>query len=205
MEFYVNEQTKGTIDDLDEYNEPCEENSKKTCSDLFFKPYLDAQDGKDIYELIERDYSLIPIPTHRDISNPDELCKTKEFTIDAIRRILGFGIRRPCCKEIDDIVYSEKEILCLPTKGHCSFTANWSLDSLALSTPSRGPYRINPPSPDLIKAYIQLDRLEPLTRVHKGSWYASWKKTEECTKIWNLNEDVNSNSKLPDTCPLFWP
>ncbi|GJY19998.1 hypothetical protein Tco_0392564 [Tanacetum coccineum] len=39
-EFYVNERTKGTIDDLDEYNE----NSKKTCSDLFFKPYLDVQD-----------------------------------------------------------------------------------------------------------------------------------------------------------------
>ncbi|GJV72857.1 hypothetical protein Tco_1492852 [Tanacetum coccineum] len=27
---------------------------------------------------------------------------------DAIRRILGFGIRRPCCKEIDDTVYSKK-------------------------------------------------------------------------------------------------
>ncbi|GKD86661.1 hypothetical protein Tco_1357815 [Tanacetum coccineum] len=46
--FYVNERTKGTIDDLDVYNEPCRENSKKTYSDLFFKPYLDAQDGKDI-------------------------------------------------------------------------------------------------------------------------------------------------------------
>ncbi|GJS07137.1 hypothetical protein Tco_0363933 [Tanacetum coccineum] len=86
-EFYVNERTKGTIDDLDEYNEPCEENNKKTCSDLFFKPYLDAQDGKDIYELIERDYSPIPIPAHRDISNPDELCKTEEFTV--IRYSIG--------------------------------------------------------------------------------------------------------------------
>ncbi|GKB74433.1 hypothetical protein Tco_0935845 [Tanacetum coccineum] len=80
-EFYVNERTKGTIDILNEYNEPCEENSKKIFSNLFFKPYLDAQDGKDIYEIIERDYSLIPIPAHRDISNPDELCKTKEFTV----------------------------------------------------------------------------------------------------------------------------
>ncbi|GJS35570.1 retrovirus-related pol polyprotein from transposon TNT 1-94 [Tanacetum coccineum] len=132
-EFYVNERTKGTIDDLDEYNEPC----KKTCSDLFFKPYLDAQDGKDIYEIIDRDYSPIPTPAHRDISNPDELCKTEEFTVvrysmgsceefitvgpskistDAIQRILGFGMRhidllyRPCCKEIDDMVYSEKDV-----------------------------------------------------------------------------------------------
>ncbi|GJU07307.1 hypothetical protein Tco_1123737 [Tanacetum coccineum] len=80
-EFYVNGQTNGTIDDLVKYNDPCQENSKKTCSDLFFKPYLDAQDGKDIYEIIDRDYSPIPIPAHHDISNPDELCQTEEFTV----------------------------------------------------------------------------------------------------------------------------
>ncbi|GKE57820.1 hypothetical protein Tco_1497005, partial [Tanacetum coccineum] len=28
---------------------------------------------------------------------------------------------------------------------------------------------------------------------------------KEYIKIWSLNEEVNSNSKLPDTCPLFWP
>ncbi|GJZ71483.1 hypothetical protein Tco_0635334 [Tanacetum coccineum] len=39
-----------------------------------------------------------------------------DSTLDAIRRILGFGIRRidllyrPCCKEIDDMVYSEKGV-----------------------------------------------------------------------------------------------
>nr|GEY85475.1 hypothetical protein [Tanacetum cinerariifolium] len=38
-------------------------------------------DGKDIYELIEMDYSPIPILDHRDVSNPDELCKTEEFTV----------------------------------------------------------------------------------------------------------------------------
>ncbi|GJR10521.1 hypothetical protein Tco_0793173 [Tanacetum coccineum] len=37
-EFYVNGRNKGTINDL----EPCKEYSKKICSDLFFKPYLDA-------------------------------------------------------------------------------------------------------------------------------------------------------------------
>ncbi|GJS37722.1 hypothetical protein Tco_0536104 [Tanacetum coccineum] len=41
-DFYVNGRNKGTINDL----EPCKEYSKKTCSYLFFKPYLDAQDGK---------------------------------------------------------------------------------------------------------------------------------------------------------------
>ncbi|GKA28365.1 RNA-directed DNA polymerase, eukaryota, reverse transcriptase zinc-binding domain protein [Tanacetum coccineum] len=72
-EFYVNGRTKGTIDDLVNYNEPCDESNKKTCSDLFFKPYLDAQDGTDIYKIIDRDYSPIPIFAHHDISNQDEL------------------------------------------------------------------------------------------------------------------------------------
>nr|GEW29447.1 hypothetical protein [Tanacetum cinerariifolium] len=51
----------------------------------------------------------------------------------------------------------DEKILGIPTEGQCSFTDNWYLDSLALSTPSRGPYCIVPPSPDLIKAYIQLN------------------------------------------------
>ncbi|GKA15798.1 hypothetical protein Tco_0695545 [Tanacetum coccineum] len=73
-EFYVNGRNKGTIDGFVKYNKPCKENSKKTCSDLFFKPYLDAHDGKDIYKIIDRDYSSISIPAHHNIGNPDELC-----------------------------------------------------------------------------------------------------------------------------------
>ncbi|GJZ96528.1 hypothetical protein Tco_0668862 [Tanacetum coccineum] len=76
-EFYVNERAKGTIGDLDEYKEPC----KRTCSNTFYKLYLDAQEAKDIYKVINREYSLIPIPAHRDIDNPNKLCRTKEFTI----------------------------------------------------------------------------------------------------------------------------
>ncbi|GKA90774.1 hypothetical protein Tco_0812644 [Tanacetum coccineum] len=82
-EFYVNERTKGTIGDLGEYKEPC----KRTCSDTFYKPYLDAQEAKDIYEVINREYSPIPIPAHRDIDNPNELCRTKEFTV--VRHSIG--------------------------------------------------------------------------------------------------------------------
>ncbi|GJX96667.1 hypothetical protein Tco_0352465 [Tanacetum coccineum] len=78
-EFYVNERNEGTIGDLND--EPREENYKNTCSDSFYKPYLDAQDGKYIYKIIDRGYSPIPILAHRDISNPDELCKTEEFTV----------------------------------------------------------------------------------------------------------------------------
>ncbi|GJU06575.1 hypothetical protein Tco_1123005 [Tanacetum coccineum] len=86
-EFYVNGRTNGMINDLVNYNEPCEESNEKTCSNLFFKPYLDAQDGKDNYEIIDRDYSPIPIPVHHNISNPNELCQTKEFTV--IRNSVG--------------------------------------------------------------------------------------------------------------------
>nr|GEW47396.1 hypothetical protein [Tanacetum cinerariifolium] len=78
-EFYVNGRTKGTISDL--INESCNESNKKTCLDSFSKPYLDVQDVKDIYEIIDRDYSPIPILAHRDITNPDELCQTKEFAV----------------------------------------------------------------------------------------------------------------------------
>ncbi|GKD23217.1 hypothetical protein Tco_1224920, partial [Tanacetum coccineum] len=86
-EFYVNERTKGTIGDLDEYNEPCKENTKNTCSYTFYKPHLDAQEAKDIYKVINREYSPIPIPARRNIDNPDELCRTEEFTV--VRHSIG--------------------------------------------------------------------------------------------------------------------
>ncbi|GKB56567.1 hypothetical protein Tco_0912753 [Tanacetum coccineum] len=82
-EFYVNERAKGTIGDLDEYKEPC----KRTCSDTFYKPYLDAQEAKDIYEVINREYSPIPILARRDIDNPNKLCRTEEFTV--VRHSIG--------------------------------------------------------------------------------------------------------------------
>ncbi|GJT16303.1 hypothetical protein Tco_0875009 [Tanacetum coccineum] len=36
--------------------------------------------------------------------------------------------------------------------------------------------------------------------ITKGSCDLSWKKLKEYTKIWSSSEEVNSNSKLPDTC-----
>ncbi|GJX51898.1 hypothetical protein Tco_0280267 [Tanacetum coccineum] len=39
------------------------------------------ENGTDIYKIIDRDYSPIPISAHHDISNPDELCQTEEFTV----------------------------------------------------------------------------------------------------------------------------
>ncbi|GJY91491.1 hypothetical protein Tco_0506687 [Tanacetum coccineum] len=98
-EFYVNERAKGTIGDLNEYKEPC----KKTCSDTFYKPYLDAQEAKDIYEVINREYSLIPIPARRDIDNPDELCRTEEFTVepyDDLAETMMWYILKKTCVEL---------------------------------------------------------------------------------------------------------
>ncbi|GKA33266.1 retrovirus-related pol polyprotein from transposon TNT 1-94, partial [Tanacetum coccineum] len=47
----------------------------------------DAQEANDIYEVINREYSPIPIPACRNIDNPDQLCRTKEFTV--IRHSIG--------------------------------------------------------------------------------------------------------------------
>ncbi|GKF79470.1 hypothetical protein Tco_0235038, partial [Tanacetum coccineum] len=84
-EFYVNERTKGAIGDLED--EPRNESYKEECSDTFYKPYLDTQDAKDIYEIIDREYTQILIPTPRNICNPDELCRTEEFTV--VRHSIG--------------------------------------------------------------------------------------------------------------------
>ncbi|GJS66679.1 hypothetical protein Tco_0681243 [Tanacetum coccineum] len=59
--------------------------SWKELSDTFFHKYYPLshtyKDGKDIYEIIDRDYSPIPIHAHHDISNPEKLCQTEEFTV----------------------------------------------------------------------------------------------------------------------------
>ncbi|GJU17165.1 hypothetical protein Tco_1145131 [Tanacetum coccineum] len=62
-------------------------NTIRTCSDTFYKPYLDAQEAKDIYEVINREYYSIPIPTRHDIDNPYDLCRTEELTV--VRHLIG--------------------------------------------------------------------------------------------------------------------
>nr|GEU62812.1 glutamic acid-rich protein-like [Tanacetum cinerariifolium] len=49
-------------------------------------------------------------------------------------------------------------ILNIPYEGDCSFFEKWSLDHLESSVPTSGPYQINPPSPDKIKLYVQVNR-----------------------------------------------
>ncbi|GJS38358.1 hypothetical protein Tco_0563401 [Tanacetum coccineum] len=87
-DFYVKEcNDKGSISDTkpskDECDEPYNKNQKNSCSDSFFKPYLDAQEGNRIYNFEESNqYSpQIPVPAECDIRNPNELCKSEEFTV----------------------------------------------------------------------------------------------------------------------------
>ncbi|GKC75743.1 hypothetical protein Tco_1126517 [Tanacetum coccineum] len=87
-DFYVKEcNEKGSIGNIepsdDECDEPYDKNRKNSCSDSFFKPYLDAQEGNEIYNFEEsNEYSpQMPVPTKCDVSNPDELCKSEEFRV----------------------------------------------------------------------------------------------------------------------------
>ncbi|GJR73469.1 hypothetical protein Tco_0085834 [Tanacetum coccineum] len=83
-------------------NSPMITNSKLEIGDEFLKILQDnafngmygggvidhiTKEAKDIYEVIDREYSPIPIPARRDINNPDELCKTKELIV--IRHSIG--------------------------------------------------------------------------------------------------------------------
>ncbi|GKB37650.1 hypothetical protein Tco_0882592 [Tanacetum coccineum] len=49
--------------------------------------FICAQEAKDIYKVINREYSPIPILARRDIDNPNELYRTEEFTV--IRHSIG--------------------------------------------------------------------------------------------------------------------
>ncbi|GJY01156.1 hypothetical protein Tco_0359308 [Tanacetum coccineum] len=126
-EFYVNGRTKGTIDDLVKYNKPCKENNKKTCSDLFFKPYLDAQDGKTftklLIEIILR-YQFLFITTSATQTSCAKLKNSLLYGVclprHSIQRIELHGIQRMdvsgryqsdlAIRKIDDMVYSEKDV-----------------------------------------------------------------------------------------------
>ncbi|GJV94864.1 hypothetical protein Tco_1546441 [Tanacetum coccineum] len=78
-EFYMKEHTKGTISDL--HDEPRNDNSHITYSEWFYKPHLNTYDSDEIYEIIDKECSLILGPAHHNICNQDELYKTEEFTV----------------------------------------------------------------------------------------------------------------------------
>ncbi|GKB39305.1 retrovirus-related pol polyprotein from transposon TNT 1-94 [Tanacetum coccineum] len=57
------------------------------------------------------------------------------------------------------------QIIGIPYNGDCSFSDKWSLDYLASSVPTGGPYQTNPPSPDEIKLYVQEEHEDVVTRI----------------------------------------
>ncbi|GKB94649.1 hypothetical protein Tco_0980786 [Tanacetum coccineum] len=56
------------------------------------------------------------------------------------------------------------QILKIPFKGQASNTEMWSLDHLSVSVPSKGLYKTKPPSPRVIKSFIQVPRQGQETR-----------------------------------------
>ncbi|GJS17804.1 hypothetical protein Tco_0412276 [Tanacetum coccineum] len=56
------------------------------------------------------------------------------------------------------------QILKIPFKGQASHTDMWSLDHLPISVPSKGRYKTTPPSPRVIKSFIQIPRQGQETR-----------------------------------------
>ncbi|GKE79804.1 hypothetical protein Tco_1549804 [Tanacetum coccineum] len=57
-----------------------------------------------------------------------------------------------------------KQILKIPFKGQVSHTDMWSLDYLSISVPSKGRYKTTPPSPNVVKSFIQIPRQGQVTR-----------------------------------------
>ncbi|GJY03431.1 hypothetical protein Tco_0369371 [Tanacetum coccineum] len=56
------------------------------------------------------------------------------------------------------------QILKIPFKGHASDNDMWSLDYLSISVPSKGCYKTTPPTPSVVKSFIQIPRQGQVTR-----------------------------------------
>nr|GEX98878.1 pentatricopeptide repeat-containing protein [Tanacetum cinerariifolium] len=59
------------------------------------------------------------------------------------------------------------QILNIPCEGACVFTDKWLLDKLAYGVPTDGPYQSNPPSPNDIISYIQINQGQVCRIRHK--------------------------------------
>nr|GEV70113.1 hypothetical protein [Tanacetum cinerariifolium] len=75
--------------------------------------------------------------------------------------VVNFAIQS---KSFSFTVKKFSRILKISFKGHVSNTDMWLLDYLLLSAPSRGHYKITPPSPKVIKSLIQIPRQTQATR-----------------------------------------
>ncbi|GJV62894.1 hypothetical protein Tco_1473722 [Tanacetum coccineum] len=70
-----------------------------------------------------------------------------------------------CCSKSFSLTLEEfGQILKIPFKGQASHTDIWSLDHLSIGVPSKGRYKTTPPSPNVVKSFIQVPRQGQTTR-----------------------------------------
>ncbi|GJW93951.1 copia protein [Tanacetum coccineum] len=102
----------------------------------------------------------------------------KTSHLEAVKRIFRYikgtthlGLWYPNGTGIETVVYADSDhtgdyVDRKSTSGHCSYSDNWSLDYLEISSPTKGHYQTTPPSPSVIKTLIQTPRQGLVTRVH---------------------------------------
>nr|GEY54413.1 pentatricopeptide repeat-containing protein [Tanacetum cinerariifolium] len=91
------------------------------------------------------------------------------------------------------------QILCISYKGDCSFSDKGSLNHLESSVPTGDPYQTNPPSPDEIKLYIQVEREDVVTRIrhdHIINFEENQILTREITPIMKTWVDIIRENNL---------
>ncbi|GJT51161.1 hypothetical protein Tco_0977318 [Tanacetum coccineum] len=95
----------------------------------------------------------------RDNVQKGHISIEKVPSVDNIADILT----KPLKREWFNYLFSQ--ILDIPCEGSCVFTDKWSLDELEYGVPTDGPYQTNPPSPNDIILYIQIDREGQVCRI----------------------------------------
>nr|GEW07602.1 alpha/beta hydrolases superfamily protein [Tanacetum cinerariifolium] len=90
----------------------------------------------------------------------DEIVNIKESRNHSLKYVIG---------NLNQRTLEFGQILGIPYKGACVFTDKWSLCDMQYSVPTGGPYQTNPPYPEEIKNYIQVEREGPITHIrHKN-------------------------------------
>ncbi|GKB89425.1 retrovirus-related pol polyprotein from transposon TNT 1-94 [Tanacetum coccineum] len=102
------------------------------------------------YRVMIEKSALVISTTEAEYVSTEKACQQALWMNQAL---IVYGIR------LDDV------LIIIPIEGQCSFTDKWSLDYLASSVLSNGPYQTTHPTPDDIKIYVQVEREEPITRI----------------------------------------
>nr|GEX06381.1 retrovirus-related Pol polyprotein from transposon TNT 1-94 [Tanacetum cinerariifolium] len=107
-------------------------------------------------------------PGFIDFENLDHVYKHKKALYSLKQALKAWSNVHRICDSKSILSYSLEEfaqILNIPCEGACVFTDKWLLDEFAYGFPTDGPYQTNPPSPDDIISYIQIDREGQVHRI----------------------------------------